>query len=67
MRFGKAGYADVKALCDLGLYIAARSDMEMGTLTLHATSAHNFYSGEEAQQGNELLSVMTTYAKKAKA
>lgn len=67
MRFGKAGYADVKALCDLGLYLAERSDMEMGTLTLHATSAHNFYSGEEAQQGNELLTVMSTYAKRAKA
>jgi len=66
MRFGKAGYADIKALCDLGTYIAERSGMKMGTLTLHATSAHNFYSGEEAQQGNELLSYMTAYARKEK-
>lgn len=67
MRFGKAGYADIKALCDLGSYIAQRSDMEMGSLTLHATSAHNFYSGDEAKQGDKLLEVMTEYARKGKA
>lgn len=66
MRFSKAGYADVKALCDLGLYLCKRTGMEMGSLTLLATSGHNFYSGEEAVNGNELLKVMGDHAKARK-
>lgn len=66
MRFSKAGYADIKALCDLGLYLCSRTNMTMGSLTLHATSGHNFYSGEEAVNGNKLLTVMTDLAKKGK-
>jgi thymidylate synthase len=66
MRFSKAGYADIKALCDLGLYLCSRTDMTMGSLTLHATSGHNFYSGEEAVNGNKLLTVMTELSRKGK-
>lgn len=66
MRFSKAGYADIKALCDLGLYLCARTGMEMGTLTLHATSGHNFYSGDEAKHGNALLQKMGELAKARK-
>lgn len=63
MRFGKAGYADIKALCDLSLYLCERTSMEMGSLTLHATSCHNFTSGEESKQGSELLRLMQEYIK----
>lgn len=66
MRFSKAGYADVKALCDLGNYLCERSGMEMGSLTLIATSGHIFYSGDEFRNSNELLELCRERARKAR-
>jgi len=61
MRFSKAGYADIKALCDLGLYLCERTGTEMGSLTLHATSGHIFYSGDEFRNSNALVDLIDAH------
>ena len=58
MRFSKAGYADVSALCKLAQYLADRSDMEVNSITMLATSGHIFYSGDEWKQAKELYDIL---------
>jgi len=58
MRFSKSGYGDVHALCELGKYICERSNMEMNSLTMFATSGHTFYSGEEFTNCKALMESM---------
>lgn len=58
MRFSKAGYADVSALCKLGQYLCDRSRFELGSITCVATSGHIFYSGDESKQANNLLEAL---------
>lgn len=58
MRFTKSGYGDVRALCDLGLYLAQRANMELGSVTMLATSGHIFYSGDEFQNSMKLLEAL---------
>lgn len=66
MRFSKSGYGDVHALCELGKYLCERSNMEMGSLTMFATSGHTFYSGEEFNNCKALMTSMEDRKKQKK-
>lgn len=54
-RLSKSGYADMNALCELLKYMASRANLKPGSLTLISTSAHIFYSGDEAKQMYAML------------
>ena len=68
MRFSKAGYADVAALCDLGMWLCERSGskLELGSITCIATSGHIFYSGDEFRQAKQLLDVLNNRSQSRK-
>lgn len=55
MRLTKSGYGDFHALCELAKWIAERANVQVGSLTLIATSGHIFYSGEEFQNTKMLM------------
>lgn len=54
-RLSKSGYADMHALCQMMMFMADESGLQYGSVTLISTSAHCFYSGEEAKQAKEVL------------
>jgi thymidylate synthase len=53
----KSGYADYTALVELGTWLAQNSNLELATVTIHATSLHIRRQNNELKKTKELLAI----------
>ena len=58
MRISKSGYADFKALCDLGMYLCDTTDLKLGSITVIGGSAHLGSMNNELVNTRKLLEII---------